>query len=172
MEVNEPMLKFVHWINHNICNKWRTIHDRLQQLFCAYLVWICWWRILFARWWHDDAVRILFCASLVPLYFIVSTLHANANLPTIWYSHKLFVFRMAMKKKWYRVGDGDRPGREENKRKKNQYTEKCCGKTAQVGTGEKVRRRATHRDSVLFRTHLSISICYCCWCVLETSLQS
>lgn len=157
MNVNEPMLKFVHWINHNIRNKWRTIHDRLQQLFfCAYLVWICWWRILLARWWHDDAVRILFCASLVPLYSIVSTLHANANLSTIWYSHKLFVFRMAMKKKWYRVGDGDRPGGMRIKERKINTHGEMLWKNGTSGNRRK--SEATHFPYYLERTFLSQSV--------------
>lgn len=65
-----------------------------------YLVWICWWRVLLAWWRHDDAVWLystfedfFSCATFV--YRFAST-NANSS-STIWYSHKLFVFRMAMK---------------------------------------------------------------------------
>lgn len=142
--------KFVHWIkSHKHCSKWK----QKQFEVSFYLVWICWWRVLLTRWWHDDAVWFystfrcaVFSLRLEDVFdcstFFYRAFSTNANSPsTIWYSHKLFVFRMAMKADIYRDGKAKRGERKERK----------------INIGGKTAQEATHFLSYLERTFLSFA---------------
>lgn len=160
MEVNEPMLKFAHWINHNIRNRRRTIHGRLHKL-CAYLVWICWWRILLARWWHDDAVRASILSRTTqflsfPGYTLMLIRRQSVTL--INYSSSGWQWKKKLISDWRR-----RPGRgreeKEKKKNKNQYSRNAVEKSGTSRGGRKTWGRRINKPntfSVLFRTHLSI----------------
>lgn len=49
-----------------------------------YLVWICWWRVLFARWRHDDAA-VIFSALMVNLQMNSTVVPILSTSPRLFY---------------------------------------------------------------------------------------